>query len=361
MKRLRDASWLDEAWARKVRDAMRLLVCHYVEAYEAVDSLKKPLQFVRLGGLSGGRRLLVFKPLLRDAVASHIETVLGNLTQLNLRAYRAARPSSEDLRLGVTCNASPERMADKKLELAKFIATQESVSVLLEEAVRDAKELRERVGNKGEGGARIFKRIVGIVRNVVPIAWAGWVVLIISGASEPDSVQFAFYVLGALIGYHAIALLGLPFHDAAERKHALFEGYLGKPSDGVAPLAPPISRFEIGLYQLFGSQPPCVIQWNQVVPLLHYAIAIALVGYAAWALPLLGQAKTAAMLVAGALIALYLYRLLDWWRLVRSRSHGQSVGQIVWALFAAIQPLQAIPVPDGDPAKAAASSAEQSD
>jgi len=348
VNKLRDLAWFDESWATEVRHAMRLLVCAYAEAYEAVDHLEKPVQFVRLSGLLPGRRLLIIKPLLRDAVASHIEIVLCNTTQLMLRAYRAARPTFDDLRLGVSHHAPPERRAEAEQQRTAFVEKQERVASLLDEAVRDAKELRERIGNKGEGGTKTFKTIIGGIRHLLPIAWAGWVVIILADVLQSTSVQFALYAVGALVVYHALALAGLPFHDAAERKHALFEVYLGGPaSDGLAPMFPEVSRFEGDLFKLFGAQPPCVIQWNQVVPLLHYVIAAALVAYAAWALPLIGQTKIAAWIMAGVLIAVYANQLVYWWRLVRMRCRGRSAWQIVWAMLAAIQVLEPLKAPDG--------------
>jgi len=347
MNKLRELDWFNESWATEVRNTMRYLVCSYADAYEAVDRLQKPIQLVRLSGLSIGRRLLVIKPLLRDAIASHVDIVLSNITTLLLRGYRAARPTLNDLPPGVSRNAEPERRAEAEAKRAAFIQQQERIAGLLEEAVRDAKELRERIGTKGEGGTKTFKIIIRGVRRILPIAWAAWAAALISSASQTGGLQFGLYIVGVIIVYHALALLGLPFHDAAERKHALFEGIIEKPaSDGLTPMFPEVSRFENGLFKLLGTQPPVVILWDHIVPLFHYVTAAVLVAYAAFALPLEGKAKNAAWMVAAMLIFVYGRRLMEWWTLVHLRCRGRSVWQILLALFAVIQTLEIFQPPD---------------
>lgn len=124
MEKLREQKWFDEAWAAEVQKRMRYLVCAYVEVCEKVERLPAAVQLVSLGGLGIRRPLILIKSLLRDAVATHVDTVLRHMTLLMLRAYRAARPYHEEAWLGVTKHASPESRASAEAKRADFLEKQ---------------------------------------------------------------------------------------------------------------------------------------------------------------------------------------------------------------------------------------------
>lgn len=347
MEQLRNQTWFEEAWAAEVQKRMRYLVCAYVEVCEAVQRLPATVQFVRLGGIGMRRPLVLIKSLLRDVVEAHVDTVLSHTTLLMLRAYRAARPYHEETWLGVTKHASPESRANAEAKRAEFLEKQKRVAALLETAAGDAEELRKRLGGKGEGGAKVFKAILHGIRRLLPLLWATWVAAVLSSRlAQSDALQFVVFAVGAIIVYHVLALAGLPFHDAGERKHALFGMSLGSPSDGLPAVCPPLARLEDDLFKLFAARRPVVMTWEDLVPLLHYVAASAFIAYAAWMLPLNGPARMVVWIAAAVLVLIYLIRLFFWWRLIRLRHTGRSPSTLVWAVVANIQALDLLVPPE---------------
>lgn len=177
--------------------------------------------------------------------------------------------------------------------------------------------------------------------------WAAWVAAVLSRLAQSDALQFIVFAAGAIILYHGLALAGLPFHDAGERKHALFGMSLGSPSDGLAAVYPPLARLEDDLFKLFRARRPIVMTWEDLVPFLHYVAASALVAYAAWMLPLSAPAGTIVRIAAAALVLVYLSRLYFWWQLIRLRHAGRSATALTWAVVASIQTLDLLESPGG--------------
>jgi hypothetical protein len=173
---LKDQPWFTEVWASKVRDAVRVLVRDYAEALEHVERMSKPVQRITYHAkLGGDRPLWVVKPLLREAVINHIQTVLRTAALVEIRAFSAARPTSE-LRLRAKRTAAPEVIANATARRAQFVERQSLVASLLNEAAADIRSLREVLGADGRPGQKLFRAIIGAVRRILPFAWAGFVV-----------------------------------------------------------------------------------------------------------------------------------------------------------------------------------------
>ncbi len=341
MKKLEELDWFKPEWAKSVQISTRKLVCAYAEAYEAIEAMPKALQLVDLSGIwHYSRRLVLFKFLLRYAVASHIEVMHKHANLLRLRAFRASRPTAEDLRFLHVKKPTEEEKTEANQKLATFQAKQQTVASALDEATTDFALLHERIANEGKVGAKLFKQTVSFVRRFLPVAWAWWVVHVINNFPQGSSWQMWSVSVAVIAVYHILGLLGVPFHDASERKHIFFDGYMGGAgSDGLAPCAPPMARLEKEFFKLFGQKPPLVLLWDQVVPLLHYLVAGLFVVVIAWKLPLAEDQKRQLWAAAIALNILYFWRVKTWWLLLKRRYPGRSVSEILLALFLSSQVL----------------------
>jgi hypothetical protein len=135
-------------------------------------------------------------------------------------------------------------------------------------------------------------------------------------------------------------LLTLPFHDAGERKYLFFEGYIGRESDGLDPLFPPMSRYEAALFKLFGSKPPIVISWETIIPALHYGLMSVLLIVMLVKLPFTPVALTIASVFASVLIVLYFVEIHNLWTLLKLRYRGRSIGELLFSLFSSLNMLK---------------------
>ncbi|MDP1966874.1 MAG: hypothetical protein Q8K93_32295 [Reyranella sp.] len=313
-----------ERWATDVQKATRALVLAYAQAWQSVEGLSARAQVVHPGGLWAGRPLLVVRLLLRESLVEHITTVLRATSVVRLRAFAAARQKV------------------KRSEIAQPATSP------LEQAEGDIRGLLELAEGGERSGQRALKTILSTIRRLLPFIWTGAVLAQFdrwSNAPQNQLVAFAFVVLA---GYHVLAWLTLPFHDAAERKYLLLEGYVGKPSDGLTPLAPPASRYEAALFKLIGRQPPIVMSWETVVPLLHYAIASALIVFLVIKLPFAMETRIASGVIGSILIGIYIKRIKDWWSLLRVRYKGRSRGAILLSLLPSLAVVGAIKGDDDD-------------
>ena len=349
MKKLEELDWFNLKWATSVRDATRRLVCAYAEAYDDIERLSPAVRLVTFTGLHRPA-LIVFKPLFRDAAAKHIDAMLRQTSLLAIRAFRASRPTHDDLRFNHAKHPSEEEKKLATEKLLEFKARQQAIAALLEEANADVSELRERIANEGKGAAGLFKKIAGIIRRFLPVVWAWWAAILIDRVTPGSQLQM-WGIAGAMtLVYHLLGLAGLPFHDAAERKHVYFEGFMGQASDGLNPVAPEMSRLEKKWFSQFKQKPPLVILWDQAVPLLHYTVAGVFVIYIAWKFPAEGIMRARLWAAAAALTVVYFWRLKVWWLLLRMRSSGHSVVEIVTALAGVLQVLEPEDKEDAKPA-----------
>lgn len=330
---LPNAPWFQESWAEKVRNAARCLVRAYAESYEAVQTLRQPIQSVMPGGLWTGRRLWVAKPLLRDAVVKHIQVNLERMTSLHLRAYIAKRPTPDEIRLRVKLTAGEEHVARAKAELQTYLDKQHRMAALLGEAEEDVHELSKLVSEHKDFASRAIRTVVSLVRRLLPIGFAGWVIAEFAHfQGMPVWPEIAFSLM-MLFGYHVFAWLTLPFHDAGYRKYIYFEGYMGRATDGLDPRFPPVSRLEHSFYNLFDVRPPVVISWDDLLPPLHYLFGILLVVGLVVALPFDAIARVAAGLAGLYFVVIYVRRLTQWWAFINQRYKGRSLVELGVAAF----------------------------
>lgn len=327
----------DEKWARDVRDATRWLVCIYARAFEAVLALRKPWQRVVLGGMYGGRKLLIVKPLLRDALLYHIKVNFNHATLLTLRAYQAQRPTPSETRLGVNKkNASLERIAEAEAQRNAFLERQQNTSALLNEALDDIKSLNEIVCGQPSLAAKLFKTGINLLRRVAPLAVIGWVIARFDELRAWPTWQVMGFAIIILVAYHLVAWVSLPFFNAAYRKHVLLNGYMGKPSDGLMPMFPDAARLEIAFFKLFDLRPPVIVSWDEIVPALHYLVLIIFIIALLVILPLDGKARNGSWVFGAVLVFIYIGRIAEWWTWIHQRHKGRNFSEIAWALLAAI-------------------------
>jgi hypothetical protein len=329
--------WFTEKWATEVRDSTRRLVRLYAEAIETVDALPHWFRMIRLSGIRGGARpLFIFKALLRDSVADHIRRVLQQTVRLQVRAFVASRPLPEQTRLGVKKTAPPEAITRATEARDKFIAQQQIIAGLLDEASKDVKGMLELVGANEGVGQRAFKNLIRTARRFLPFLWASVVIAQFSRWSGQSQLQLLAFFVGTVVVYHLAAWLTLPFHDAGETKYVYFEGYIGGGDDGLRALFPPASRYESALFKLFRSKPPIAISWETVTPLLHYALISALLIIMLIKLPFAGQALNVALSFAAILIIIYIWQLWLLWHLLTLRYEGRSAWEIITALISSL-------------------------
>jgi len=346
---MNDPIWFTESWALKVRNATRQLVRLYASAVETVDTVPKWLWVVRLTGLRGGMRpLIVAKPLLRDAVIDHIKRVLEQTRLLRVRAFVAARPLPEKSRLGIKASAAREKVEEAIRKRDEYLAHQQKIAALLDEASKDVKELLEAVGADPKTGQRSFKVLLRAGRRFLPFVWAGVVISQFRKLADQPQAQVLAFFFGTALIYHLVAWLTLPFHDAGERKYVFFEGYTGRESDKLNPLFPPASRYEGALFELFGSKPPIVISWETVVPILHYGLMSILLVVMLIKLPFDRDSFVTAALFSALLISVYTRELFRMRTLLGRRYEGRSLWEILAALFSSLNMLKSDDSEDGE-------------
>jgi len=332
MENLKEQSWFDDEWATSVRNSVRTLVRAYTEAYDAVESRSKPVQLVSYGGIRSGRSVLVIKALLKEAISSHVHTILRGLTLIRIRAYAAARPTTNELRLGVKKTAAPNVVEAATARRDAFAAKQELIAKLLGEAAGDMQALEEALG-ESRTGQKALKAVVNGVRRVLPLAWTGYVVSQFSALhTAPQWQLFAFAAL-SIVAYHLLAWLTLPFYHAADRQYVLFEGYTGGASDGLKPMFPEVSRHETALFKLLGAKRPIVISWEYLIPPLHYAVISTLLIMMIVKLPFEGHAREVAAVFGIVLILNYINQIRLFLGLLRGRHQDRSMLEIIWALL----------------------------
>jgi hypothetical protein len=344
-----DPIWFTESWALKVRDATRKLVRLYASAVETVDTVPKWFWVVRLSGLRGGMRpLIVAKPLLRDAVIDHIKRVLEQTRLLRVRAFVAARPLPEKSRLGIKATAAREKVEEATRKRDEYLARQQKIAALLDEASKDVKELLEALGADPKTGQRSFKVLLRAARRFLPFLWAGVVISQFGRLAGQPQFQVLAFFFGTAVIYHLAAWLTLPFHDAGERKYVFFEGYMGRESDGLNPLFPPASRYEDALFKLFGSKPPIVISWETVVPILHYGLMSILLVVMLVKLPFDHDSLAIAALFSAVLITVYVLQLGRMRTLLGLRYKRRSSWEILAALFSSLNIFKSDDSEDGE-------------
>jgi hypothetical protein len=351
VQKLEEHKWFNEKWASELRDAARALARHYASACEGVEALPKPFQRVALGGLRGGRRLWVVKLLFREAVNDHIRSVISRVGLLHWRAYSAARPDREELRRRVKDTAAAEAVEADKARLAEFDARQRKISELLEEASRDFREMLELLKSDERIGQNALKSILRLIRRVLPFAWAGSVIATFGRWSNAPQIQLLIFFAGVTAIYHVLAWFTLLFHDAAERKWALFQGYFGTPSDGLYPLEPVVSRLEESFFKILGSRPPIVISWETVVPVFHYITISVVMIIMLFKLPFSHTALGVALVLCALLIRKYAIELFWLWRLLKVRYPGRAWHEIVLALLPPFQVIEPFMPLDDDEGK----------
>lgn len=332
MKHLLEFSWFSEEKAREIRDSSRRLVRAYAEACDAVEGLKKPWQWVHTK-LGIPRPLFVVKAYFKDAVVRHIQITLKRLTLLRLRSYVAERPTADEMRLGIKKTAPPEQVATAEARRSAFLDQREKISGLLKEAWGDIEELDKALSEHKESTSWSINVVVKTVRRLLPVGFAAWFVAQFARLHGMPNWQLALYVGLALLAYHAFAWLALPFHDAGYRKYLLFEGYIGTPTDGLKPMEPCVSELESELFSAFKLRPPLIVSWEELAPLVHYVVLIALV-LALWLdLPFDQEARKQVRWIAPSLIVFYLYRLAIVRLFLKVRYSGRSVVEMAAALF----------------------------
>ncbi len=347
MGKLTEETWFNEQWATEVCDATRELVRLYCDALEAVSEFPGFFGRVRLYGIrTGYRPLLVLKSLLREAAVDHIRAILEDVGLLHLRAFAAARPLPAEMRLGVKRTADAATIAEAEMRRSKFIARQQHVAALLKEAAEDAHELAELIAKEEKVGQRALKSIIRLFRRGLPFLWAGWVITQFQRFSNAPQLQLFLFFAGIILIYHLTALATLLFHDAAERKDILFNGYIGKASDGLDPLFPEASRLETALFKKFHVHPPIVISWETVIPILHYVLISAIIVWLWVKLPLAPVSRWFAGAVGFVLVVSYLKELVSLAKLLTLRYPGRSNWEIMRALFPWFQSL--VPLAEKD-------------
>jgi hypothetical protein len=326
----------DEKWAEEVRNGTRELVCSYARALEGVLMLKRPYQWVGLGGLSGHKNYLIFKPLLRDALLHRVRLNLDHADLLALRAYQAQRPRPKETRLGVRQGADPDIVATAEVKRRAFLESREKMASFLNEARDDIKSLSEIASTYKPLSGKIFKTAVSLVRRIAPIAVAGWVVTQFDKLRTWPTWQAILFALLILVAYHFVAWISLPFFNAAFREYVYLDGYMGKSTDGLDPLFPPVKRVEEHFYKLFDARPPIVVSWDEVVPILHYIALVILIVMLAVGLPLADKARVGAYLFAMLLIPLYLRRITVCCKWIAKKHQGRTFGEVALAFLTAI-------------------------
>lgn len=349
MNKLAEQKWFTERWATEVRDATRDLVRLYYDALEAVSAFPGFFQRVTLyGGRSDYRPLLVLKSFFREAAVEHIRLMLRHTELLHLRAFAASRPRKLELSLGVKKTAGAEVVAQAELRRSNFIAQQQRIAITLQEAVQDVHDLTEFLTNEERPGQRTLKGVMRLLRRGLPFLWAGWIVAQFKHWSNAPQLQIFLFLLGTTLVYHLMALATLLFHDAGERKYILFDGYMGRASDGLEPLFPEVSRLEKALFEKFGVRPPVVISWEAIIPILHYVVISGLIVWLWIKLPLAPSARGVVGVLGLVLIIEYLRRVLLFCQLLIVRYRGRSKWEITIALFSSLQSLVPFEEQTGD-------------
>jgi hypothetical protein len=340
MNKLTEQTWFTEQWATEVRDTTRDLVRLYYDALETVSAFPGFFRRVKLYGLrSGYRPLFVLKSFFREAAVEHIRTILRHTELLHLRAFAASRPLKLEMSLGVKKTARAEVVAEAETRRSKFVEQQQRIATTLQEAAQDVHDLAELLTNEERPGQRALKGVMRALRRGLPFLWAGWVIAQFKHWSNAPHLQIFLFFLGATLVYHLTALATLLFHDAGERKYILFDGYMGKASDGLAPLSPGASRLEKAMFEKFGVHPPVVISWETIIPIFHYVIISGLIVWLWVKLPL-GQTARGLVGVFGFLLIMkYLRELFLLTQLLILRYRGRTKREILLALFTSFQSL----------------------
>lgn len=264
---------------------------------------------------------------------NHIQAVLRNVALVEIRAFSAARPTSEELRLRAKRTAAPEVIANATSRRAQFVERQSLVASLLNAAAADIRSLRELLGADGRPGQKLFRAIIGAVRRVLPFAWAGFVVTQFDALSGAPQWQLFAFAAVATAAYHGFAWLTLPFHDSAYRQFILFEGGLGDASNGIPSIYPKVSRHEKALFRILSSRPPVVVSWEDFVPPIQYLVISFLLIAMLIKLPFDQIARYVAGALTAVLICWYARQIVLWWRLIRMRYSDHSITEIIWALL----------------------------
>ena len=329
----------DQVWAKEVRDAARYLVNIYAQAGEGVLLLKKPWQFVTIGGIYSIKNMFVMKPLLREAVLRHIRTNLDAVTPLALRAYRVRHLLPKVTSMGLNMKvATPDAIAKAEAERDARLKEKAVIGSLLDEALDDIASLNAILSRQPLFAARLFRVALNLVRRIAPLALAGWVIAQFKHLRGRPTWQELGFAILVLIAYHLIAWISLPFFNAAYRKFLYLNGYgfMGKPTDGLSPLEPSAKRLEGEFFKLLGQFPPIVVSWDEVIPGLHYVAVIAFVISLAFGLPLDKVVREWVLIFGGLLVYTYVMLLREWWRWIKGRYRDTSFLEIAWALVTTI-------------------------
>jgi hypothetical protein len=228
------------------------------------------------------RSILVIGSLARDAVIRHIRS--------NLRAIADDVESIQH-----SCSLRGDGI----------------VSEILGRTAKDIEPLSERVAPE-EGGIR------SVLDLVSTFGWK-WIVPFLGPAGFLWCFVRLYGALGLCLAwvltYHALALIGVVFHDSEYRKQILFEGYIGTPSDEIKPLHPSVLEREGQVYSHLGIIPPVVVMWGETVwPGFHSGLMLFLIPASLiWYRSLLDLKGFAISLGFGSVVVFFQYRFFREW------------------------------------------------
>lgn len=320
--------WFDLTWAEELRGRTRQLTRIYLEACAAAWRMPHPYGTVRPGGLWGGRKLWIIGWLVRDAVIRHLQINLKQASLVDYLAAIVASPTSAERSLGIRKTASTEAISAAEERQMQREAKRQEVLSCLNDASADLKTVQDQVSSYKSVSNQIVGSIIGVAKNVAPLAVLAWIAKQFSLlAIKPLWQGVALCVLWIIL-YNSLGLLSVPFHDASYRKHLLFEGYMGKPEDGVSPLFPSVSRVEKEFYEHLGIQQPLVVSWDDLIPPFHYLVTVLIIVASLCVLPLNRQLLPYAVALGGGLAWLNWRRVL-FWRASMQQRYGQSIPKLI--------------------------------
>jgi len=255
----------------------------------------------------------------------HIQVNLGRAKLIEIRALMANHPTAEDRRLGIKLSAPPESIQAAKEEQKKREDKRKLITKSLEAAANDLKALSNVVSMHKNVVNVVLSFLLGAIKHISPLAVLSWAIARVGELGGLPLWQGTLLCLSWLIIYNLLGLLGVPFHDAGYRKFLLFEGYIGKPSDGIEPLFPTVSRIEDEFYTHLGISKPIVVSLDDLIPAFHATATIALTMIAMLFLPLDGAVIPYALIFAFVIVCSQTARLWQWRRLLRQRYPERSL------------------------------------
>lgn len=328
---MKDTNWFNEEWACKTSKLTRDLVRSYLKAYDAAWYMPYPFGLIHAGPLRGRKKLLVVGAFVRDAVVQHLRINLRPLKIIKERSLVVSHPVHSELSLGIKKTASPEKLERAKNKLQDFEEKREKIYLHLNEAANDIEAIEKLLSGYKSTARQVFGHMLNLIQRISPIAFFTWIGAQIQALSEMPLWHGIGLCFAWILGYHFLGLLGLPFHDADYRKYILFDGYIGKPEDGIRPLLPPISRLEIALFDHLAISRPIVVSWETLVPGVHYFFTIGMVLASVIFLPLGSVGRIVASTVGLLIIVHQISHIIWWHRFLMQRYKGISFMRIITA------------------------------